>query len=458
MFSSIRAKLTLWNICVLALILAVFAVVTYTLFLRVVQDESKTNLTEMAGNFVTSVNQLKNEKKGRFDANSLINEALEDFQFRDYRFAVYDNSNTLVGTTVDIDIPPELTTSDYGGQFSRVQLGSEDYLVLQKPLTLDGKTFRLFVLFSLADQIAIESRVRNIFLVIVPALLLIAGLGGYFLARNSLRPVAQMGEQAKRIGVDNLHERLPVANPEDEIGNLAVLFNQLLDRLSDEFEKQRRFMADASHELRTPLAIVRGESEVALQKDSRTPDEYRESLRIVNEEGKRLSKIVEDLFALARADSGNIQASFREVYLDEIVEDCVRKIRILADQREISVSYTGEEMKVEGDEALLHRLILNLLDNAVKYNFKGGRIEVTAKEKIVEVRNTGPEIPNEMKELIFERFFRVDKAHSRQADTLTSGAGLGLSIAKWIAELHDAEIQLSRSDDGENILSVTFKS
>ncbi len=457
MFSSIRAKLTLWNICVLALILAVFSVVTYTLFLRVVQDESKTNLTEMAGNFVTSANQLKNEKEGRFDANSLINEALEDFQFRDYRFAVYDNSNTLVGTTVDIDIPPELTASDDEGQFSRVQLGSEDYLVIQKPLTLDGKTFRLFVLFSLADQIAIESRVRNIFLIIVPALLLIAGLGGYFLARNSLRPVAQMGEQAKRIGVDNLHERLPVANPEDEIGNLAVLFNQLLDRLSDEFEKQRRFMADASHELRTPLAIVRGESEVALQKNSRTPDEYRESLQIVNDESRRLSKIVEDLFTLARADSGNIQASFREVYLDEIVEDCVRKIRTLAEQREISVSYVGEEMKVEGDEALLQRLFLNLLDNAVKYNFKGGHIEITSKEKTVEVRNTGPEIPDEMKELIFERFFRVDKAHSRQADTLTSGAGLGLSIAKWIAELHHADIQLSRSEAGENILSVSFR-
>jgi len=412
----------------------------------------------MAGNFVTSISQLQNEKKGRFDPNNLINETLEDFQFRDYRFAVFDHSNALVGTTVDRELPPDFISSAGINEFSRVPLGDEDFLVVEKPFSVEGRPYRLFVLFSLEDQISIESRVRNIFLIIVPALLLIAGIGGYFLARESLRPVAVMGERAKQIGGDNFHERLPVANPDDEIGNLAVLFNQLLDRLSEEFENQRRFMADASHELRTPLAIVRGESEVALQKDSRSPSEYRESLRIVNEEGKRLSKIVEDLFTLARVDSGNIQASFREVYLDEIVEDCVRKIRTLADQREIAVSYSGEEMKVEGDEALLQRLFLNLLDNAVKYNFKGGRIAVTASGKSVEIRNTGQEIPEEMKDLVFQRFFRVDKAHSRQAATLTSGAGLGLSIAKWIAELHHADIVLSRSEASENILSVTFKS
>src|SRR5262245_55101364 len=121
MFSSIGAKLTLWNICVLALILSVFAVVTYVLFLRVVQDESKTNLTEMAGNFVTSVTQLQNEKTRGLDPNILISEALEEFQFRDYKFAVFDRSNVLVGTTIDTEIPPELISAGQG-QFSKVQL------------------------------------------------------------------------------------------------------------------------------------------------------------------------------------------------------------------------------------------------------------------------------------------------------------------------------------------------
>jgi signal transduction histidine kinase len=215
-------------------------------------------------------------------------------------------------------------------------------------------------------------------------------------------------------------------------------------------------MADASHELRTPLAIVRGESEVALQRSERTDDEYRESLRIVNDEGKRLSKIVEDLFTLARVDSGEIKASFREVYVDEIVEACVTKIRTLARHRSISVEYSGTEMKTLGDEALLQRLFLNLLDNAVKYNNKNGTVSVTVKNRTVTVTNSGLEIPENQRQLIFERFFRVDKTHARQAETFTSGAGLGLSIAKWIADIHQATITYDRSENGENIFSVNF--
>ena len=458
MFRSIRVKLTFWYISVLALIFAVFAIGTYTLFLRAVHEETKTNLSEMTENFVTSSHQLQAEKPQGFGPEALINEVLDEFQFRDYRFAVFSQDNSLVGKTIEPELTPETISMVSDGKFAQVLIENESYEVFEKPFNLEGKPFKLFVFFSLADQMAIESRIRNILLIFAPVLLLLAGIVGYFLARKSLRPVAVIGERAKQIGADNLHERLPVANPNDEIGNLAVLFNQLLDRLGDEFDKQRRFMADASHELRTPLAIVRGESEVALQKDDRTKAEYRDSLKIVNDEGKRLSKIVEDMFTLARVDAGNIQASFREVYLDEIVDECVKKIRTLTEQRNITVRFRSEETKAFGDEALLQRLFLNLLDNAVKYNQPNGRIEVTVAHQSVEVRNTGPEIPAEKRELIFERFFRIDKAHSRQVDTLTSGAGLGLSIAKWIADLHNAEIELSRSDNGENIFLVTFQS
>jgi two-component system phosphate regulon sensor histidine kinase PhoR len=164
------------------------------------------------------------------------------------------------------------------------------------------------------------------------------------------------------------------------------------------------------------------------------------------------------MFTLARVDAGNIQASFREVYLDEIVNDCVRKIRTLAEQKGITVRFDGEETRSFGDEALLQRLFINLLDNAVKYNTPNGRIEVSVANKCVRVTNTGPEIPEDMQGMIFERFFRVDKAHSRTFDSLTSGAGLGLSIAKWIADLHGATIKLNRSENGENIFSVTFRS
>ena len=458
MISSIRAKLTLWYICILGLVFAAFAFATYTIYLRVLQDEIHTNIEEMASNFARTVHQLQLERPPNSNAESLIDEALDEFNFRDYHFAVYDRSGNFVGRTGDVELPDRIALNVNDGKFIQYGNGNPPYLVLEKDFTLRGDQLRLFVIYSLADQISVETRITNIFLILAPVLLLTAGLVGYLLARQSLKPIAVMGERAKRIGAKNLHERLPVTNANDEIGGLATLFNQLLDRLDQEFERQRQFMADASHELRTPLAIVRGESEVALLKEGRSGEEYRESLRIVNDEGKRLSKIVEDLFTLARIDSSNIKASFREVYLDEVLEDLVVKIRTLADKRNVTVSYTGEEMPIRGDETLLRRLFLNLLDNAVKYNHDGGRVEVSVHGHTVLVKNTGPEIPEDQRQLIFERFYRVDKAHSRAAETFTSGAGLGLSIAKWIAEIHHASLQLERSEAGENIFSVTFDS
>src|SRR5688500_2586646 len=157
-----------------------------------------------------------------------------------------------------------------------------------------------------------------------------------------------MGEQANRISAANLHERLPVANEKDELGKLARLFNDLLDRLDQEFDRQRRFMADASHELRTPLAVVRGESEVTLARESRTPAEYRESLGVVNDVSKRMSKIVEDLFTLARADSGELHANFNELYLDELVAETIRVVRTLADKRNITIELESEETCIKG--------------------------------------------------------------------------------------------------------------
>lgn len=458
MLKSIRVKLTLWYICVLAFVFAAFAIAVYSLFVRVLEDEMRKNIAEMADNFVTAVNQDQHEKPRPPTAEGIIDQTLFEFKFRDYRFAVQDADGRLVGKTLDDDLPASLGALRADNGFARVDVNGESFRVLERSFRLDGKLFRLLTFFSLSDQITTEQRIENIFLIGAPVLLLLAGIGGYFLARQSLRPIALMGERAKQIGAENLHERLPVKNPDDEVGNLAVLFNQLLDRLDREFERQRLFMADASHELRTPLAIVRGESEVALQNDSRSIGEYQESLRIVNDEGKRLTKIVEDLFTLARADAGDVRTNFAEPSVDEIVEDCVTSLRTLADRKRVRIAFKSEELKVRGDENLLRRLLLNLLDNAVKHNYEGGTVEAVVAGRQVEIKNTGPEIPGDKHELIFERFYRIDKAHSRQADTLTSGAGLGLAIAKWIAEIHRAKLTVSRTETGENIFSVEFPS
>lgn len=455
MFSSIRVKLTLWYICVLALIVGVFALITYWSFVSVLRQETDENLTEMAQTLSMSIKAEQNNGEPQRKSDELVKESLDEFRFRDYQFAVFTNDDRFIASTMESKLPSDLRSIDKEN-FGNVSINDKSFRTHVLPFHVESHNYKLYVFHSLEDEIALDARIRSTFYLIAPLLLLFAGLGGYFLVRESLKPIAAIGEQAKRISAANLHERLPIANAKDEIGNLAIVFNELIDRLDVEFDRQRRFMADASHELRTPLAIIRGESEVALSKDSRSSNDYLESLKVVNDESKRLSKIVEDLFTLARADSGNLKAQLDTLYLDELVSDCVRLIRTLADKRNLTIEFNGDETQIKGDEALLRRLFLNLLDNAVKYNIDGGSIKINVGENLVTISNTGDEIPADQQKSIFDRFYRVEKSRTQTNATITSGAGLGLSIAKRIAELHEAKLEYSRNDTGENIFSIIF--
>jgi heavy metal sensor kinase len=459
MFDSIRIRLTIWYLTVLALVMIAFAGLAYFSIQRVLARETDNNLVEMAENFTAEV-QSHQRDPGETVEKKFADE-IGEFHFRDYHFVVYDTAGRLIASSVDNE---DLQTALDGiakrasaaPGFFDLAAGNEKLRVYRSSLDIRSGRYQLFIVLSLEDQYAISGGVVSVFLVAVPIALVLSGLGGYFLARKSLFPVAQMSSRAANISAANLDDRLPITNPNDELGGLASVLNALLDRLESSFEQQRRFMADASHELRTPLAIVRGESEVALSRDSRTPEEYQESLRIVNDESKCLTEIVEGLFTLARADSGELKANVREVYLDELVADCVRSIRTLADKRDIKIDLSSEETIIRGDEALLRRLFLNLFDNAVKYNVEHGRIRITVADNTVTVSNTGEAIGKDHEKLIFERFYRVEKNRSHKHESMMSGAGLGLSIAKRIAELHGADIRYSRSDDGENIFQISF--
>ena len=244
----------------------------------------------------------------------------------------------------------------------------------------------------------------------------------------------------------------------DELGRLARTFNDLLDRLNQSFERQRRFISDASHELRTPISILRGEAEVALSQPERSSEEYRESLAVLQQEAERLGSIVEDLFTLTRADAGEYRLTRSDFYLDELAADCVRATRALAQAKNIALAAAEapREMPVRADEELLRRMILNLLDNAIKYTPEGGKVfvacSVVPDGYDLSVTDSGPGIPADLHSRIFERFFRVDRARSRNARD--GGAGLGLSIARWIAEAHDGRIDLVRSDATGSVFNV----
>ena len=286
-------------------------------------------------------------------------------------------------------------------------------------------------------------------------LLLLAGLGGWFLARQGLAPVAAMARSARQIGSGSLDKQLPVANPRDELGQLATTFNDLLSRLNSAFAEQRRFMADASHELRTPLSIMSAAAGVTLKKTHRNEEEYREAIEMMAEQTKRLSRIVNDLFTLARADAGRYPLQKKALYLNDLLDEITRSGGVLASARNVKLMVSDfEEAPFHGDEDLLRQMVLNLVDNAVKFTPPGGvvKLDLTRKENqyLLSVSDTGSGITPDAREHVFERFYRADKARTREND---GGGGLGLPIAKWIANAHDGEIELAASgDDGSTFL------
>ena len=252
-----------------------------------------------------------------------------------------------------------------------------------------------------------------------------------------------MNDQTERITAENLSSRLDVSNPRDEVGRLATTINALLARLDAAFSEQQRFIADASHELRTPLAVLRGEAEVALEKERATSD-YKESLALIKDEAERLSRIVENLFILAGQPVDAPALMKEPLRLSEVVAECVRAAQVLATRKDLrlSVDDASSSVTLNGDDELLKRMLLNLLDNAVKYTPAGGEISVALSSQNgnarIVVTDTGIGIPAEDQPRIFDRFYRVDKARSRAL----GGAGLGLSIARWIVEAHGGSLSV----------------
>jgi heavy metal sensor kinase len=276
----------------------------------------------------------------------------------------------------------------------------------------------------------------------VPVLVLVAVGGGLFLVGRALAPVVKIAQSAERITLHDLKERLPLTNTGDELADLSLALNRMIARLSEAFEQNRRFLADASHELRTPLAALRGEMESMVQQTRAWP-ELSDRAGSALEEVDRLSKIVEALFAISRLDAGEAQQECVGFDLAPLALSTTDQMSLLAEDKGVSVSCQAEgKVGVKGDRARIKQVVVNLLDNAIKYTPSGGSInlKVSAFEDkaIIEVADTGIGIPAEAVPHIFERFFRVDKARSRDA----GGAGLGLAIVKSICAAHGGRVSV----------------
>jgi len=288
----------------------------------------------------------------------------------------------------------------------------------------------------------------------LPIGVLIAVSGGFVLVRRALKPVNQIAHKAEDISQHNLSERLPVVNSGDELERLSISLNNMIARLEDAIQTSKRFVADASHELRTPLTVLRGELE-GLAQDAQLTAHTRESLGSLLEEVDRLAEVVESLLALSKLDAGEAIAERVRFDLGELVTTTAEQMSLLAEDKGIRVECdAARDVFVEGDRSRMKQVVVNLLDNAIKYTPNGGnvllRIARDGDHAVLEVADNGIGIPPEALPHMFKRFFRVDDSRSREQ----GGAGLGLSIVKSICAAHGAEVDVTSRPGGGSCFRV----
>ena len=355
------------------------------------------------------------------------------------------------GGTVPSSWRPDIASPD--ADATSVTLNNANYRMFGRRVVANGPAFVVVVLAAMAP---LEEDRRSLFRTLtigIAAALMVAVLGGLLIGKLALRPLSAMAEQAAALGERNLTTRLAAPHPRDELGQLASAFNGLLGRLSSVLSSQRQFMADASHQLRTPVSVLRTTADVTLRRTHRPEPDYREAITIVTEQAVRLTKLVDAMFVLSRAEAGGRTLRPEPVYLDEIVAECARGLSVIAAERGVRVETTGDtDVAFVGDDDCLRQLFMNLLDNAVAHTRAGGLVtahtHLTEQQISVRITDQGEGIPAADHERIFERFTRLDQHRP--------GAGLGLPIARWMAEAHGGTLELDSSSSEGSVFLVTL--
>jgi heavy metal sensor kinase len=438
---SIRWRLTLWNTLALAIVLLGFAALVYALSAHALYERiDRTLLTE----FRELEQDAPSASEGDAGLHHWIAEAKEH---ENLSCILYDAKHAVYAHTQEL--PPDAIPPAPGVKPEGARLGDESVPVVGRQRVLHarlqwrGQELTVVLMAPLEELDHELGRLLTALFLAVPVALAVSGGWGYLLARKALAPMENLRRQTEDITAARLDRRLPVVNAHDELGRLAVTINAMIARLERSFAEIRRFTADASHELRTPLTAIRTETEVALGKPL-APAEYQQLLGSVLEECERLTRLTEQLLALAREDAGAVGPSHNTLDLSALVQDIVETMRPLAEAKGLRLhTQPNGQLLLSGDAARLRQVFYNVLENAIKYTPAGGLVTVVCEEQsrgaVVTVRDTGIGIPAEHLPHVFDRFYRVDKARSRSE----GGTGLGLSIAQRIALAHGGQIELA---------------
>jgi two-component system OmpR family sensor kinase len=487
LFKSIRFRIVLWYMGLLTLTLLVFSTLVYGAFKKALYDDLDDLLGSRAEgitNAITTyweIEKMKHADGGKAieppsaadNANFLamasnwVIEKSKDPNLMSLFVRIRDPKGELLVCSNNmprIDLIPKKDFEDVlKGEDSYNNLSGESLLgqpmkfrAYTKPV-MEGNKARYVVQvmspLGLMD-VALKGLMILLF-VLLPITVVVTGIAGAFLARLTLRPVDHMIDTLKKITAENLKLRIHIPDTKDEVKRLADTFNDMIERLDKSFTSQHEFIQDISHELRTPLTILKGELEVTLKK-LRSPEEYEEVLTSSLEEIGKMSRVIEDLLVLARFDNNQVALEIRRVDLGNVVSRVLDDMKALAEEKNIEMSLSSQDnIVLDGDESQLRRLFVNLLDNAIKYTSRKGKVIVIANKdgshaKVV-VSDTGIGIPEDELPYIFDRFYQV--ARARRA---SHGFGLGLSIAKSIVESHRGTISVLSQPTQGAIFTVSL--
>ncbi|WP_257169642.1 cell wall metabolism sensor histidine kinase WalK [Bradyrhizobium sp. SRS-191] len=425
---SVRARLTLWHAGVLTLIVCVFSAA----ILVFVEARLYGGLDAQLDREVATIAKIYRDEP----------DELRDLA-PDWGITLFEVD--------DGNVPRQSEAWEREGLSRALQTGrSTSPLSWTSP---DGRRYRVhsvsersYRVAAAVNEASLHSTLWTLAVILAIGIPFAAGLaiaGGYFLAGRVLSPVGTMAKRAREITAESRAKRLPVENAQDEFGQLATVFNDTLSRLQDAFERMRRFTADASHELRTPLTAMRSVGEVALQ-HTLDAAAYRDVIGSMLEEVDRLTRLVESLLILTRADSGKVHLAAEALDVGGLAGHVIDQLRVLADEKQQELTLRAPiRVHAAGDAALIRQALMNLIHNAIKYTPDGGAITVEVRETggqvMIEVRDTGSGIPATHRDRIFDRFYRVDPGRSREE----GGVGLGLAIARWAVEANGGKLELA---------------
>jgi two-component system OmpR family sensor kinase len=438
---SLRARLTIWYVMALVAILAVFAAGVLTIQRRI-------GVRRVDGALDATLAQLANmmrEELRELDTPALAaKESTNVIASPGRPMAILDRDGGVLASRLEtVSLADLLSGAAPATGVRTVDTPHGAWRVHVDPQTLEGLPLFLVVASPLSDLARDQGELREAMALGIPIALLLAAAGGLWIASIGLRPVTAMARRASAIPLNGEDDLGPPIR-DDELGQLTHAFNGLVGRLRTALQTQRQFMADASHELRSPVSVIRTAADVALSREMRNEAEYREALTIAGAQSRRLGTLVEDMLVLARADAGGYPFRPVDFYLDDVIDECRRAVGALAADRRVTVHATGaSEVPVRGDTELLRRLLVNLLRNAVEHTPPQGAVSVdvtvTGPEVGIRVHDSGRGIADEDRTRVFDRFVQLDPSRR------TEGAGLGLTIAKWIAEAHGGSLTIESS-------------